>query len=315
MSFLDMMAHLESQRPKHPPIAADGQYVKAGVPVGALPPERQSLPLPSDLTNTGDPVRSASNLEPIVRQKPRRYYEPPPPKPANWITLNQRLRDVPRTSNHIDEIRKKHEAYPDAALLQLDPRGARKLRASRGQGHAARAQQERVDTLELMLEQRRLDTRELEIRLSQLRQPPDPTLAGHTSASSIWPTLAPRKDDFSKMVAGQVPVRALVPDAGDGMPPEHLNRAQSLVLQAVTSAYRPAGKPQFRSRPYSYSSSNAATLHWGRPAQFDERDEPSPSTMHLLGLTDGQLAKARQSATAIKNQNATRLNQQGTTEA
>lgn len=280
------------------PSAPDGNYLKAGVPVAPLPAERQSLPLPSDLTNFGDPIRSQTNFEPLIHDRPRRNYRPPGPKPPNWITLNARLRENPRAYSHVDAIRGHHSSFPDAAMQQLNPSAARQLRPSHAQSERVRRRAAEAEMLGFELEQKKLATAELESRLAMMRIQPLKVRGNmFVETSHVWPTLTmPPNNGFAKVIAGNASVDSLVPPmfATESDSDPHaalkavpqLSRAANMVLRASTSAYLPAGRTEVRSIPWSTSASSAAmpaNVPWSvigtRPITL-----MNPLVTHSMGL-------------------------------
>jgi hypothetical protein len=255
MSMLETIQALNRKYAVRPP--APHGYVKAGVPVARLPDERQSLPLPTDLTNCSDPLR-------LVVAKPSVAYEPPPRKQPNWIT-------------------------------QLKPAVARAQRKRRGPSERVRQQAARAEQLSIRLEQKRLDNIGLEGTLRSLKNPLPRTRAiNQFASSSIWPQLATPTDAFARAVAGrgEYPVPAM--HQADGSPDPtrlapHLSRATNLCLLASTSAYIPAGMPVNHSMPWTYASGGLGGLSWGRPAEFEGQSKPSPTVTYSLGLGQKRL--------------------------
>ncbi|KAG8468039.1 hypothetical protein KFE25_007091 [Diacronema lutheri] len=280
------IAHMKRAYPAPPP-APDGLYLKAGVPIGRIPTERQSLPLSSDLTNLGDPVRSHTSLEPLTHTRPRVNYDAPSPRPPNWITLNARLRERPRPYADADAIRAHHRSYPDAALQQLNPSAAGALRPRLAPSERVQRQAARAEELGLTLEQQRLDTAALRAQLAMLRPP----RSRAPVRSIVWPQLATPADTFSRALAGKAPFDALAPlvlatetdlnphAAQHAVP--HRSHVDSLVLRAATSAYVPAGLPAAQST--SCAAAMLTSVSWGR-SSVPPSALASPLVTHSLGL-------------------------------
>mmetsp|Transcript_11017 Transcript_11017/g.29836 ORF Transcript_11017/g.29836 Transcript_11017/m.29836 type:complete len:325 (+) Transcript_11017:606-1580(+) len=297
MSFKDALQrhnHLYPQG-QGPLVTSDGPWVKKGIPVGVIPAERQSLPLPTDAINFDDPVRSQVNLEPLTREKPRRTYEPPPARPANWITLNSRLRDVPRTYNDAEQIAHANSMFPDAAMQQLDPRRAKTLRNGTGLSSKARRATDRAHELEVRLNQKRAETSRLENELAALRMPPPPRGQNQQESSlDIWPRLTHATNAVAAALAKSQGLDTLVPEIrslGDtavaNRVPEQSRRAK-IILDAASSAYKPAGGTQPSSFPWTYSATGERfpkSLTWGRPGDFGVKvRDPSPVVKGNLGI-------------------------------
>ncbi|KAJ1636884.1 hypothetical protein T492DRAFT_956914 [Pavlovales sp. CCMP2436] len=212
MSILDA---LDGMRTYTSPPATDGLYVKAGVPVSQLPTERQSLPMPSDVSNLSDPLQSATTMEPLKHAKPRASYDPPVHIAPDWATLNARVAGGPRR---------------------------------RGPSERTKRQLNEAEQLHVSLEQRRLDNAALEIKLNALRAPPAIPRGSLRSISSVWPQLAGSRsiegssDPYAALVL-QATTSAYLPA---GLP---LNRSAPFSSYAArTSSW---GRPAAISQPVS----------------------------------------------------------------
>jgi hypothetical protein len=162
----------------------------------------------------------------------------------------------------------------------------------RGASERVRAQAALADKLAFGLEQKRLDTAQLRGTLRELSAPPAPK--PHKNAESttrVWGQLSVQPNAFAGVVAGRRSGDSLVPSVPGVLDDDdqdlHETMHRRMLMRAVTSAYLPAGKPIPKSIPYSYSSSAAATVSWGRPSHNLHCGKPNPATTHVLGLWPG----------------------------